>query len=94
MIYVFDLDGTLVTETKGDYAKASAIYSRREQVRELYKKRNTIIIQTARAACWEEFTKLQLELLEIPYHVPSVGQKIYGDVYVDDKAINDKDFFK
>ena len=88
MIYVFDLDGTLLTDEKGDYANAVPIAERVKKVCELYKQNNTIIIETARSYLWEEFTQLQLRAYNIPYHVLSVGQKVYGDLYVDDKAIN------
>ena len=93
MIYVFDLDGTLLTEEKGNYSAAAPITERVDQVRELYKD-HTIVIQTARSYIWEDFTLSQLDNFGIPYHAVSVGSKVYGDVYVDDKAVNDKDFFK
>lgn len=90
--YVFDLDGTLLEG--GLYGNAQPIESRVAQLRELYNQGNTIVIQTARNKAYEEFTKKQLDQFNIPYHALSVGDKIYGDVYVDDKGINANDFFE
>ena len=92
--FVFDLDGTLLNTEGGNYASSIPISKRVYILTELYKSGNTIVIQTARAKHWEEFTKRQLEVFDIPYHVLSVGAKIWGDVYIDDKGINDKDFFQ
>ena len=94
MIYVFDLDGTLLTEEKGDYAAAVPIEERVEEVRRLYSENNTIVIQTARNGAFYDYTETQLDHFSIPYHVLSVGNKMYGDVYIDDKGMNAKDFFK
>lgn len=108
MIYVFDLDGTLLTDgvTHGidldnfneielsGYAIARPLYDRIEHLRKRYNEGHTIVIQTARSKFWEKFTIDQLKEFDIPYHVLSVGDKLYGDVYVDDKGINANDFFK
>ena len=93
MIYVFDLDGTLLTEEKGNYAAAVPIEERVEKLRELYADNNTIVIQTARNFLYEDFTEMQLDHFSIPFHVLSLGQKVYGDIYIDDKGMNAKDFF-
>ena len=93
MIYVLDLDGTLLTDEKGNYAAAVPIEERVEALRELYENGNTIIIQTARNGAYYDFTETQLDHFSIPYHVLSVGHKIYGDVYIDDKGMNAKQFF-
>lgn len=91
-VIVFDLDGTLL-DTKGmNYAGAEPKWAVVKKLRSLILW-NTIVIQTARAKRWEEFTKAQLKKWGIPYDLLSVGDKVPGDIYVDDKGINDKDFF-
>ena len=93
MKYIIDLDGTLLDTKGGDYAGAKPINERVDRVRELYKEGHTIAIQTARGRHWEDYTLMQLDLFQIPYHAVSVGEKIHGDVYIDDKGINAKEFF-
>jgi hydroxymethylpyrimidine pyrophosphatase-like HAD family hydrolase len=93
MIFVIDLDGTLLTDEKGNYAGAVPIEERVEKVRELFADNNTIIIQTARNPIYYDFTKIQLYQFGIPYHGLSVGAKVYGDIYIDDKGMNANDFF-
>ena len=92
MTYIFDLDGTLLTE--GGYASARPKQERIKHLRRLYEEGHTIVIQTARNKAYEKMTKRQLKDFEIPYHVICVGSKIFGDVYIDDKGINADDFFK
>lgn len=92
MIYVFDLDGTLVTESNGNYAKCKPIQERINKVNELFKD-HTIVIQTARGKGWQNFTEEQLNKFGVKYNVLSCGDKIFGHFYIDDKAIKDTDFF-
>jgi hypothetical protein len=98
MIYCFDLDGTICTNTNGLYDQAKPFYTRIEIVNNLYKNGNKIIINTARGYTtgidWTELTIKQLNDWNINYHELYVGKKINADFYIDDKAINDKDFFK
>lgn len=93
MKYILDLDGTLLDTKGGDYAGAQPITERIERVRELEQEGHTIVIQTARGKHWEDYTFTQLDHFGIPYHALSVGDKIHGDIYIDDKGINAKDFF-
>jgi len=94
MKYIFDLDGTLLEDNGGNYADSKPIRRNIELVKELYDSGNTIVIQTGRSKHWYKFTEEQLKYHKILFHVLSVGEKIHGDVYIDDKAINAKDFFK
>ena len=94
MNYIFDLDGTLLDTKNGDYASAQPIENRIKILVDLYNAKNTITIQTARGRQWQRFTEEQLKYFQIPYHVLDCGNKIWGDVYVDDKGINAKEFFK
>ena len=104
MTYVFDIDGTLCTNTDGDYLKAEPLYDRIELVNVLAK-RNKIVLYTARGMgrhknnaqkAIEEFyelTKKQLEDWSVQYDQLFLG-KPAGDYYIDDKGIKDDAFFE
>jgi len=93
--YVFDLDGTLCSNSMGEYHLAQPFLERINFVNQLFDEGHNIILHTARGMGrsqnnveeatknWKEFTENQ-----IYFGKPS------GDLYVDDKAINEKDFFK
>jgi hypothetical protein len=103
MIYCFDLDETLcnwhITPEfpNGRAQDCTPKKDRIEQVNNLYDEGNTIIIETARGSRTgiDQFlmTKNQLEEWGVKYHQLRTGVKFYADVYVDDRGINDKDFF-
>lgn len=105
MNYVFDLDGTLCTNTDGKYDLAFPIIERIRHVNYLYDCGNKITIYTARGMStyngnvkkvydtYYEKTKKQLENWKIKYHYLILG-KPAGDVYVDDKGIKDEDYFR
>jgi len=94
----FDLDGTLCTNTYGDYKNAKPIKSAILKVNELYNKGNKIIIFTARFMGKSEgdiniaygigykFTKKQIEEWGIKYHKLILGKPEY-DIVIDDKSI-------
>ena len=90
-IYVFDIDGTICTNTDGDYEKAEPFGDVIETINKLHKN-NKIIMMTARGAVtgidWTEFTKQQLASWGVNYHELIMNKKPYADVYVDDKAMN------
>jgi hypothetical protein len=98
MIYCFDLDGTLCTNTDGVYDLAKPYMERIETVNELFNNDNEIIIDTARGSTtgidWFELTKKQLGSWGLKYHKLRVGDKLNADIFVDDKGIKDIDFFK
>jgi len=97
MIYCFDLDGTLCSH-ESDYNLAKPINERIKVVNSLYDENNVIIIDTARGSTtgvdWYEITQNQLKKWNVKYHELIVGKKLNYDIIVDDKAINDKLFFK
>lgn len=98
MIYCFDLDGTLCTNTNGIYSEAQPFYNRISIVNELYNNGNEIIIDTARGSTtkidWYELTEKQLNEWGVKYHTLRVGVKLNFDILIDDKCINDTLFFK
>lgn len=96
MIYCFDLDGTLCTHVK-DYSEASPFLERIKEVNLLYDQGHTIIIDTARGSTtgidWYDITLTQLNSWGLKFHTLRTGIKITADLYIDDKAIKDLDFF-
>lgn len=102
--YVFDIDGTICSLTNGNYGFAIPYTERIAKVNKLYGEGNTIIFQTARGMgrtknnvkkSYEMFYDLTLKQLQdwgVKYHKLFLG-KPAGDFYVDDKGINDENFF-
>lgn len=93
--YICDIDGTICTEDE-EYQYAEPIKERIEKMNELYDKGNEIIYFTARGSetgiNWTFLTKKQLKDWGVKYTKLLFG-KPYGDVYIDNKAICDADFF-
>ena len=103
-VYVFDIDGTICTNTNSEYEKATPIRSRIKKVNDLYDEGHSIIFQTARGmgrsgnsqayakTAFYEFTKNQLDSWGVKHHALFLG-KPAADYYIDDKGIKDGDFF-
>lgn len=89
--YCFDLDGTLCTNTEGEYEKAKPYINSIGALNQLYEQGHTILIQTARGFTtgvdWRILTEKQLNEWGIKYHQLHFN-KASAHVYVDDKAIN------
>jgi len=96
MIYCFDLDGTLCSNTNGEYEKATPFFDRIKKVNDLYNN-NIIIIDSARGSTtginWNQITESQLLNWGIKHHILRTGIKFNADYFIDDKAISDKNFF-
>lgn len=95
--YCFDLDGTLCTNTEGDYEVALPFGTRISCVNRLFEEGNEITIFTARGSetgiDWYEFTETQLTSWGVKYNRLILG-KPFAHQYIDDRAISDTDFFK
>lgn len=91
MTYCFDIDGTLCTNTDGDYEKAQPAQPVIDRVNALYANGHRILLQTARGATtgidWRAATERQLAAWGVKYHALYFG-KPTADLYVDDKAVN------
>lgn len=104
MKYVFDIDGTICTNTNGKYEQAMPYSSRIEMVNKLYDEGHTVIFHTARGMGstnnnvyeaynkWYGFTESQLKRWGVKYNMLLLG-KPSGDFYVDDKGVKDEEFF-
>jgi carbamoyl-phosphate synthase large subunit len=90
-IYCIDIDGTVCTETQGDYSSAEPMLSVITKINRLYKNGNIIKLFTARGAAsgkdWYDFTEKQLKKWNIKYHELIMG-KPYADYYIDNKGID------
>ena len=96
-VYCFDLDNTLC-ETEGtDYKNSKPIKKHIDKVNQLCNEGYTIKIFTGRGSVsgrdWRNLTEGQLKLWEVKYHELIMGKPNY-DIFVDDKCINTKEFFK
>lgn len=89
--FCFDIDGTLCTNTNGDYTAARPLAERIRHVNHLYERGNRIVLQTARGATsgidWSAVTRSQLEDWGLKYH-ELLFEKPFAHLHVDDKAVN------
>lgn len=105
MTYVFDIDGTICNNTFGNYDQAKPFIERIKIINKLHSEGNKIVFFTARGMNtfngdtdkvfkkYFELTKQQLSDWEVKYDELKLG-KPSADFYIDDKGINDADFFK
>jgi len=95
--YCFDIDGTICTNTNGDYEKAQPLTNRIKIVNDLFNEGHQIIMFTARGSTtnfdWKHLTKQQLKYWGVNYHKLIFG-KPEADIFIDDKAISDELFFE
>lgn len=94
---MIDIDGTICKSYSSDYQNSTPLYDRIEKINKLYEEGHTIIYWTARGNTtgidWSDFTKKQLQAWGCKYHSMSTGKPSY-DVWIDDKAVSDKEFFR
>ena len=97
MIYFVDIDGTICTDTKGQYATSIPFPGKIDQVNKLYDEGHTVIYWTSRGMtrasgnihkayeyCYE-LTKQQLLQWGVKFHELRMG-KPYYDVFFEDKS--------
>lgn len=96
MIYCFDIDGTICSNTNGRYKEAKPYFDRIKKINSLYEKGHTIYFQTARGSTtgqfWNTFTMTQLKRWGVKFH-KLCFEKPHADFYIDDKGENARDFF-
>lgn len=97
MKYCFDIDGVICTNTDGKYEEACPLYERIAVINDLFDSGHEILLFTSRGATtgknWRILTEKQLKMWNVRYHELMTNKPHY-DIIVDDKAINDVDFFK
>ena len=95
MIFCFDIDGTLCSNTWGEYELAEPHADAIQAVNRLHDEGNMILLYTARGSTtaidWRGTTEEQLERWGVKYHELHFG-KPNADVYVDDRAVNARDW--
>ena len=93
--YCFDIDGTLCTNTYGDYGLAKPYPARIEVVKKLIALGHIVFFYTARGSetglDWSHLTRSQLVEWGIDDPIIFFG-KPSADIYIDDKAINSEIF--
>lgn len=97
MIYCFDLDGTICETEGNDYDHSRPIPEMILAINRLFATGHRILIYTARGMGsginWEALTEEQLVGWGIDYHELKMRKPSY-DVWIDDKAVNVKDWLK
>ena len=97
MTFCFDIDGTLCTNTHGDYEKAVPFPEVIARVNDLYKAGHRILLFTARGSTtgidWRMVTERQMRDWGVKYHDLQLG-KPNADVFVDDRAVNVQDWLQ
>ncbi len=95
MIYAIDIDGVLCDEMLGEYEKSTPDHRVIRKVNQLYDEGHEIKIFTGRGSAtgidWRDFTIKQLNSWGVKFHELILGKPV-ADVFVDDKAINIKDW--
>ena len=96
MKYIVDIDGTICTNTNGDYPNASPILNRINYFNMLYEQGHEVHYWTARGGNsgkdWAELTIKQLEEWGVKYTSAKMNKPAY-DVWIDDKAYNVDNYF-
>ncbi len=97
MIYCFDIDGTICDTNDSQYEMSLPRLDVIARINKLYESGDTIKIFTGRGATSRKhlrgFTVKQLASWGLKYHELIMG-KPHADVFVDDKAMNTKDWRK
>ena len=95
--YIVDIDGTICYTVNSNYEESRPYKDRILRLNGLFDEGHEVHYYTARGSQsgkdWQEFTKAQLDDWGVKYTSVRVGKEHY-DKWIDDKAINDKEFFK
>lgn len=96
LTYIVDIDNTIFTTFLSDYKNARPITCRINRINDLFDKGHTVIYWTARGGNsgidWTAFTVEQLEKAGCKYTKLWMNKPSY-DVWIDDKALSDMEFF-
>ena len=95
MIYCFDIDGTVCTNTDGAYQDAKPFPHVIERINALAEMGHTVYLFYAResesSTNWRNLTQKQLKNWGVTYH-SLFSNKPAADIYIDDKSINVSDW--
>ena len=97
MKYMVDIDGTICSNTSGDYPRAEPFQERIDYFNNLFDQGHEIHYWTARGSNsgrdWQELTLKQLAEWGAKYTTARTGKPAY-DLFICDKAINVEEYFK
>lgn len=94
MVYCIDIDGTICSQTEPPYDRPPVpFFDRIRKVNCLYEEGHTVILHTGRHWNHLHITLNQLAQWGVKYHTLTMGKPV-ADIYVDDRAIDDIDFFE
>lgn len=97
MKYIIDIDNTICYTDGSDYQHSQPDMQRIEKINQLFDQGHEIHYYTARGGNsgldWSQLTAQQLAQWGAKHHKLIMGKSVY-DVWVDDRAITAKDFFK
>jgi hypothetical protein len=96
MKYLVDIDGTICTNTFGDYQNAQPFVDRIEHFNNLFDQGHEIHYWTARGGNsgvdWTILTKQQFVNWQVKYTTLKLGKPTY-DIWIDDKAVNSEVYY-
>ena len=98
MIIYVDIDNTICNSHNNlDYTTALPIKDAIRKVNRYYDRGDTIIYWTARGTAsgkdWRELTEKQFKNWGVKYHELLLGKPRY-DIFIDDRAINNEEWYK
>ena len=97
MKLIVDIDGTICTNTHGDYQSAEPFLDRIEHFNKLYDDGHEIHYWTARGSNsgidWTTLTRQQFANWQVKYTSLKMGKPAY-DHWIDDKAVNVEKYFE
>ena len=95
MRYVVDIDGNLCKTEGLSYESATPLWGNIAKVRAVKAAGHEVVLFTARGTVtgidWRPVTERQMQMWNVPYDELLFG-KPWADVYVDDKAVNVRDW--
>lgn len=96
MKYIVDIDGTIFDTNGNDYENTVPMHERITEINKLFDQGHEIHYWTARGSAsgkdYLALTVRQLNQWGCKYTSANVGKPVY-DVWIDDKAFNDKAYF-
>jgi len=94
--YCFDIDGTICS-TNCEYKDAIPYQKVIDWINKKYDEGHNIELFTSRGKSsgidWSDFTKEQIESWGVKHHKLTLGKPAY-DIFIDDRAINNEEWYK
>lgn len=95
-VYIIDIDNTICETPKSEYINSIPNYGIINSFNQLFEDGHEIHYWTARGSVsnknWTDFTYRQMKIWGVKYNTLNIG-KIHYDYWIDDKAIDIKDWY-